>query len=103
MKPCVILCAGCLKPMATASRVLRALRRTSMRTSRSPIPNNATVIVDASRADFVDPDVRELIDKFVVDAPERGIHVECRQLERVARERPGLQQRLAFFRRASIK
>jgi hypothetical protein len=46
--------------------------------------------VDGSRADFIDPDVRELIDEFVHDAPARGIHVECRQLEPVvqARRRP---------------
>ena len=33
------------------------------------IPDGATVIVDATRADFVDPDVRELIDTFVAAAP----------------------------------
>ena len=33
------------------------------------IPDGATVIVDATRADFVDHDVRELIDTFVADAP----------------------------------
>jgi MFS superfamily sulfate permease-like transporter len=79
------------------------LGKVSLKHHLKQIPDNATVIVDASRADFVDPDVRELIDKFVADAPARGIHVECRQLERTARERPGLQQRMAFFKRVLVK
>ncbi|WP_250510536.1 SulP family inorganic anion transporter [Caballeronia sp. GACF4] len=44
------------------------------------IPDNATVILDASRADHIDPDVREIIDDFVSEAPARGMHVECRQM-----------------------
>ncbi|WP_062637298.1 SulP family inorganic anion transporter [Caballeronia arationis] len=67
------------------------------------IPDRATVIVDATRADFIDPDVRELIDKFVEDAPARGIHVECRQLERAARERPSMRERLLFSRRSAAE
>lgn len=67
------------------------------------IPDNATVIVDATRADFIDPDVRELIDAFVAAAPARGIHVECRQLERAARERPSMRARLPFFGRSVAK
>ncbi|BBU32111.1 transport-related membrane protein (plasmid) [Burkholderia sp. THE68] len=47
------------------------------------IPDGATVIVDASRADYMDPDVREEIDSFVAAAPDRGMHVECRSLPRV--------------------
>ncbi|HEY2024101.1 SulP family inorganic anion transporter [Paraburkholderia sp.] len=42
------------------------------------IPDGATVLVDATRADFVDHDVRELLDAFVADAPRRGITVEVR-------------------------
>jgi len=63
------------------------------------IPDNATLIIDAARADFIDPDVRELIDKFIADAPDRGIHVECRQLDNVARVRPAHQSRMTFFKR----
>jgi MFS superfamily sulfate permease-like transporter len=48
------------------------------------IPDGATVIFDASRADYVDPDVREEIDKFVAAAPSRGMHVECRKLPPVS-------------------
>ncbi|MEA3123042.1 MAG: hypothetical protein QOD67_61, partial [Caballeronia sp.] len=60
------------------------LGKVSLKHHLKQIPDNATLIIDAGRADFIDQDVRELIDKFVVHAPERGIHVECRQLERTA-------------------
>jgi MFS superfamily sulfate permease-like transporter len=46
------------------------------------IPNGATVIFDAARADYIDPDVREIIDTFVADAPSKDMHVECRQMPR---------------------
>ena len=63
------------------------LGKVSLRHHLQQIPDNAFVIVDATRADFIDPDVRELIDRFVLDAPRRGITVECRQLESPPRER----------------
>ncbi|KMZ13885.1 Sulfate permease [Candidatus Burkholderia humilis] len=44
------------------------------------IPNGATVILDAARADYIDPDVREMINKFVADAPAKDMQVECRQM-----------------------
>jgi MFS superfamily sulfate permease-like transporter len=40
------------------------------------VPNGATLIVDASRADFIDPDVRETVEAFAKDAPQRGIAIE---------------------------
>ena len=40
------------------------------------IPDNATLIVDAERADFVDRDIREALEVFVGKAPGRGITVE---------------------------
>lgn len=43
------------------------------------IPDGATVIIDASRADYLDHDVHELIDAFIKDAPARGIKVDYRQ------------------------
>ena len=67
------------------------------------IPDNATVIIDACRADFIDQDVREVIGKFVEDAPERGIHVECRQLERTARESPTWRDRMTVMKRFATK
>lgn len=63
------------------------LAKVGLKDHLKSVPDHATVVVDGSRADFIDPDVRELIDEFVRDAPARGIHVECRQLEPVAQER----------------
>jgi MFS superfamily sulfate permease-like transporter len=48
------------------------------------IADGSEVVIDGSRADFVDPDVHELIDDFVAGAPARRIRVECRQLRRPA-------------------
>ncbi|CAB3791521.1 hypothetical protein LMG28614_03336 [Paraburkholderia ultramafica] len=54
------------------------------------IPDGATVIVDATRADFVDHDVRELLDAFVADAPRREIAVDVRhQVQAQARAARG--------------
>jgi MFS superfamily sulfate permease-like transporter len=58
------------------------------------VPDGATLIVDATRADFVDHDVRELLDTFVADAPRRGIAVEVRhQVQAQARASRGWSMR----------
>jgi MFS superfamily sulfate permease-like transporter len=57
------------------------LAKVSLKDHLKSVPNHAKVVVDGSRADFIDPDVRDLIDEFVRDAPARDIHVECWQLE----------------------
>lgn len=60
------------------------------------IPDGATLIVDATRADFVDHDVRELLDTFVADAPRREIAVEVRhQAQAQARAARGWSMRRA--------
>lgn len=60
------------------------------------IPDGATLIVDATRADFVDHDVRELLDTFVADAPRREIAVEVRhQVQAQARAARGWSMRRA--------
>ncbi|MGP8439896.1 SulP family inorganic anion transporter [Paraburkholderia fungorum] len=60
------------------------------------IPDGATLIVDATRADFVDHDVRELLDTFVADAPRRAIAVEVRhQVQAQARAARGWSMRRA--------
>ncbi|SIT40952.1 Sulphate transporter [Paraburkholderia ribeironis] len=58
------------------------------------IPDGATVIVDATRADFVDHDVRDLLDTFEADAPRRGIAFEVRhQVRAQARAARGWSMR----------
>ncbi|WP_258193155.1 SulP family inorganic anion transporter [Paraburkholderia sp. BL25I1N1] len=59
------------------------LAKVSLKEHLKAIPDRATVILDGSRADFIDPDVRDMIDEFLENAPARGIHVECRQLDPV--------------------
>ncbi|WP_118183929.1 SulP family inorganic anion transporter [Paraburkholderia phosphatilytica] len=40
------------------------------------IPDEASVLVDAERADFIDRDIRETLDRFIADAPRRRIAVD---------------------------
>ncbi|GAA4738265.1 SulP family inorganic anion transporter [Flavisolibacter ginsenosidimutans] len=42
------------------------------------VPENASVLIDASRADFIDKDVVEVIEHFLVHAPLKNIHVEVK-------------------------
>jgi MFS superfamily sulfate permease-like transporter len=67
------------------------------------IPDSADVIIDGSRADFIDPDVREMIDDFAAKAPARGIHVECRSLDTVRRASQNGESRMPGFRRTAVK
>ena len=43
------------------------------------IPENGFVIIDVSRADFIDPDVIEVIEDFTKSAPLKNIRVEVKQ------------------------
>jgi MFS superfamily sulfate permease-like transporter len=60
------------------------------------IPDHAALIIDATRADYIDHDVRELLDAFVAAAPARGITVDFRRAPH-AQRRGGRWQ----FRRTS--
>ncbi|WP_168789728.1 SulP family inorganic anion transporter [Paraburkholderia aromaticivorans] len=75
------------------------LAKVSLKEHLKAIPDGATVLLDGSRADFIDPDVREMIDEFLGNVPARGIHVECRQLGPIVEERVGLRGIGAFLRR----
>lgn len=52
--------------------------RAKLKTHLAQIPDRATLIVDTSRADFVDPDVRSLIADFAAQSAHRGISVNWR-------------------------
>lgn len=52
--------------------------RVRLKQHLAQIPDRATLIVDASRADFVDPDVRLLISEFAAQSAHRGISVSWR-------------------------
>jgi MFS superfamily sulfate permease-like transporter len=67
------------------------------------IPDNATLSIDGRRADFIDPDVREMIDAFAVKAPARGIHVECRGFAQAPADAKESARRMPMFGRTAIK
>ncbi|WP_423821994.1 SulP family inorganic anion transporter [Salinisphaera sp. SPP-AMP-43] len=58
------------------------LSRDALRHHLSRVPENGHLVIDASTTRFIDPDIREDIDRFVSGAPERGITVELRGLDR---------------------
>jgi MFS superfamily sulfate permease-like transporter len=45
------------------------------------IPENASVLIDASRADFIDKDIIEVIEDFTIHAPLKNIRVEVKRNE----------------------
>jgi MFS superfamily sulfate permease-like transporter len=79
------------------------LSKVSLKHQLTRIPDHTTVIIDGSRADFIDPDVRELINGFVKDAPARGITVECRQLDRDKGAPNKIRLRMPFFKPFIVK
>jgi MFS superfamily sulfate permease-like transporter len=42
------------------------------------VPENSFVLIDASRADFIDKDVVEAIEDFMIHAPLKDIRVEVK-------------------------
>ena len=52
--------------------------RVKLKQHLAQIPDRATLIVDTSRADFVDPDVRHMIAEFAAQSAHRGISVSWR-------------------------
>jgi MFS superfamily sulfate permease-like transporter len=43
------------------------------------IPENSSVLIDTSRADFIDKDIVEVIEDFSIHAPLKNIRVEIKQ------------------------
>lgn len=42
------------------------------------VPENSSVLIDASRADFIDKDIIEVIEDFMIHAPLKNIYVEVK-------------------------
>ena len=57
------------------------LNRNELRGYLASIPDGGELIIDASATRFIDPDIREDIDRFVDGAAERRIEVELRHLD----------------------
>jgi MFS superfamily sulfate permease-like transporter len=64
------------------------LNRQQLRAHLADAPANGTLIIDASATRFIDPDIREDIDRFVDNAGERGITVELKQYDGVSATYP---------------
>lgn len=47
----------------------------SLKTKLEKIPENAAVIIDLTKAEFIDKDIIETINEFVMNAPEKNIRV----------------------------
>jgi hypothetical protein len=45
------------------------------------VPANSSVLIDATRADFIDKDIVEVIEDFLKHAPLKGITVELKKSE----------------------
>lgn len=57
------------------------LNREEIRQCLDTVPDNGELIIDAIGANYIDPDIREDIDRFVEHAAARGIVVELRDVE----------------------
>ncbi|WP_251977810.1 SulP family inorganic anion transporter [Salinicola avicenniae] len=57
------------------------LNREEMRQCLDTVPDGGELILDARGANYVDPDIREDIQAFIAQAPERDIVVELRDME----------------------
>ena len=54
------------------------LNKPIIKTKLEEVPSNASVLIDASRADFIDKDVVDVIEDFLLHAPLKNIHVEVK-------------------------
>jgi len=52
------------------------------------IPEDATLTIDANHADFIDPDVYEIIDAFIREAKDKRITVDCRNFAPIKASMP---------------
>lgn len=55
------------------------LNKSIIKNKLEEIPENASVLIDASRADFIDKDIIEVIEDFSIHAPLKNIRVEVKQ------------------------
>jgi MFS superfamily sulfate permease-like transporter len=55
------------------------LNKPIIKTKLEKVPEDSFVLIDATRADFIDKDVVEVIEDFLKHAPLKGIHVELKK------------------------
>lgn len=65
------------------SENLTFLNKASMIDTIAHIPNNSSIIIDASRSHFIHPDIIEIIDDFKLNAEYRNIKLETRGFDKI--------------------
>ena len=51
------------------------LNKAALKANLEKIPDNTAVLMDASKSEFIDQDIVELVNDFIVNAETRGIRV----------------------------
>lgn len=54
------------------------LNKRGIKSKLDAVPDNSSVLIDATRADFIDKDIVDMIEDFVKAAPERNVSVEVK-------------------------
>ncbi len=55
------------------------VHKSSLRLALLKVPVGASLIIDETRSHIIDPDIRETIDEYIVEAPLRSIKVELKR------------------------
>jgi MFS superfamily sulfate permease-like transporter len=81
--------------LLTLRKDVSFLAKVGLARSLAGIPDHSTVLVDTRRADFVDPDVNDVLEEFSAGAAGRGIRVEWQRAAPPAPAAPGTLARAA--------
>ena len=55
------------------------LNKPALKNKLEQVPEQSSVLIDATRADFIDRDIIEVIEDFMMHAPLKNIHVELKK------------------------
>jgi MFS superfamily sulfate permease-like transporter len=55
------------------------LNKPALKNKLEEVPENSSVLIDATRADFIDKDIIEVIEDFMIHAPLKNIRVELKK------------------------
>jgi MFS superfamily sulfate permease-like transporter len=55
------------------------LNKPALKNKLEEVPKDAFVLIDTTRADFIDRDIIEVIENFMTHAPLKNIHVELKK------------------------
>ena len=63
---------------SVSGKMCHFLNKPIIKNKLEEVPENSYVLIDASRADFIDKDVVEAIEDFMIHAPLKDIRVEIK-------------------------